>query len=83
MANTINNNNSNENIPVVVYSTQAINSVLDIINTLDLKGINQVMRISNIVNILTNPYKESTINDITPNTVETNDDTITKENNDK
>lgn len=83
MANTINNNNSNENIPVVVYSTQAINSVLDIINTLDLKGINQVMRISNIVNILTNPYKESTINDITSNNVETNDDTITKENNDK
>ena len=83
MANTINNNNGNENIPVVVYSTQAINSVLDIINTLDLKGINQVMGISNIVNILTNPYKESTINDITPNNVETTDDTITKENNDK
>lgn len=83
MANTINNNNSKENIPVVVYSTQAINSVLDIINTLDLKGINQVMRISNIVNILTNPYKESTINDITSNNVETNDDTIAKENNDK
>ena len=83
MANTINNNKGNENIPVVVYSTQAINSVLDIINTLDLKGINQVMGISNIVNILTNPYKESTINDITPNNVETTDDTITKENNDK
>lgn len=83
MANTINNNNSKENIPVVVYSTQAINSVLDIINTLDLKGINQVMRISNIVNILTNPYKESTINDITSNNVETNDNTTTKENNDK
>lgn len=80
MANTINNNNGNENIPVVVYSTQAINSVLDIINTLDLKGINQVMGISNIVNILTNPYKESTINDITPNNVETTDDAITKEN---
>ena len=83
MANTINNNNGNENVPVVVYSTQAINSVLDIINTLDLKGINQVMGISNIVNILTNPYKESTINDITPNNAETTDDTITKENNDK
>ena len=83
MANTINNNKGNENVSVVVYSTQAINSVLDIINTLDLKGINNIMGISNIVNILTNPYKESTINDITSNNIETNDDTITKENNDK
>jgi hypothetical protein len=79
MANTnMNNNNS-----MVAYPTQAINSVLDIINTLDLKGINNIMGISNIVNILTNPYKESTINDITSNNVETNDDTTTKENNDK
>ena len=57
-------NKTNPETKMLVYSTDAINNVLNIIDkTFSVNGINQIMSVSAIVNELTHPFKEMELKD--------------------
>lgn len=54
-----NNETMNTEPQALVYSMDAINSILAIIDRdLNVQGISQIRAVSNIVGILSNPYKQ-------------------------
>ena len=56
---TNNNETMNTEPQALVYSMDAINSILAIIDRdLNVQGISQIRAVSNIVGILSNPYKQ-------------------------
>ena len=56
---TNNNETMNTEPQALVYSMDAINSILSIIDRdLNVQGISQIRAVSNIVGILSNPYKQ-------------------------
>ena len=56
---TNNNETMNTEPQALVYSMDAINSILWIIDRdLNVQGISQIRAVSNIVGILSNPYKQ-------------------------
>lgn len=59
---------------MVVYSSDAINNILNIIDkTFTFNGINQIMAVSAIVNELTHPYKEMELKEFTDKNIDTNE----------
>lgn len=66
MTNNVETNGTNNNEPqVLVYSVDAINRIISIIDRqLNVQGIAQIRAVSDILGILSNPYKQLGLQEI-------------------
>lgn len=65
MANNVNIETNNNEPQVLVYSMDAINNIIAIIDRqLNVQGIAQIRAVSDIIGILSNPYKQLGLQEI-------------------